>query len=47
MTSIVDLSTYRAFLEEKVSISKETGIACELSEIHPLLKPHQAAIVQG
>ena len=44
--SSVDLIAYQKFLEDKVSISKDAGIACSLDDIHPLLKPHQAAIVQ-
>ena len=46
MTSTVNLQDYQAFLEKKISLSKDAGMACSLDEIHPLLKPHQAAIVQ-
>ena len=46
VTPTVDLAAYQAFLEKKISLSKDAGMACELDEIHPLLKPHQAAIVQ-
>ena len=40
------LQEYQSFLEKKISLSKDVGIHCSLDEIHPLLKPHQAAIVQ-
>ena len=46
MTSTVNLQDYQAFLEKKISLSKDAGMPCSLDEIHPLLKPHQAAIVQ-
>ncbi len=44
--STVNLADYQAFLEQKISLSKDAGIECSLDEIHPLLKPHQKAIVQ-
>jgi DNA modification methylase len=37
---------YTDFLTEKVAIAKSTGLPCEDSEIHPILKPHQRDIVK-
>lgn len=36
---------YFDFLGAKVAVADETGFEVQLSEVHPLLKPHQAAIV--
>jgi hypothetical protein len=46
VSTTVDLAAYQKFLEDKVSISKDAGCECKLEDIHPLLKPHQKAIVQ-
>lgn len=40
------LDNYQAFLQNKIALAPETGIAIAADEIHPLLKPHQRAIVQ-
>ena len=37
---------YEDFVKRKVIISKDEGIAIELSEINPILKDHQKLIVQ-
>ena len=37
---------YRAFLEAKVRVAERLGFAVEDDEIHPLLKPHQRAMVR-
>jgi hypothetical protein len=33
--------TYAEFLAAKVSIATASGLACDPSEVNPLLKPHQ------
>ena len=38
--------SYAEFLAAKVAIAPETGIVITDDEIHPLLKPHQRAMVQ-
>jgi hypothetical protein len=40
------MSTYRRFLESKVDFKHANGFDVELTEINPLLKDHQRAIVQ-
>jgi hypothetical protein len=40
------MSTYQAFLEAKSRLAPALGFDVDLSEINPLLKPHQKAIVQ-
>lgn len=37
---------YRAFLEAKATVTVDHGIAIEPDDIHPILKPHQRAIVR-
>lgn len=37
---------YAAFLTAKATIAGVDGFPVELDEIHPVLKPHQRAIVQ-
>lgn len=32
---------YTEFLQAKASLATESGLACDPSEVHPLLKPHQ------
>jgi hypothetical protein len=39
------LAKYRRFLEQKICIAPSYGIA-ETAELHPCLKPHQAAAIQ-
>jgi len=41
----VDLDAYRRFLTQKTSVAESRGFACDPSEVHPLLKPHQRDIV--
>lgn len=36
---------YLRFLQEKVQIAPESGFDCDESEVNPILKPHQRAIV--
>lgn len=38
--------TYQEFLQQKIAISENFGFEVSLDEIHPILKPHQKAIVQ-
>lgn len=38
--------SYAEFLAAKIAIAPDTGIAITDDEIHPLLKPHQRAMVQ-
>lgn len=38
--------TYTEFLQAKTCIATGSGFSCELSEINPLCKPHQAAVIQ-
>ncbi|MGE3267107.1 MAG: DNA methyltransferase [Chloroflexota bacterium] len=40
-----DLEAYRQFLSQKVSVAESRGFACDPSEVHPRLKPHQRDIV--
>lgn len=40
------LATYRSFLEEKVCVAPVYGVEAGAAELHPMLKPHQAAAVQ-
>lgn len=42
-TAAVD--AYRSFLEAKIAAPPSMGLPCELEEVNPLLKPHQAACV--
>jgi hypothetical protein len=37
---------YRAFLEAKIKMAPTSGFFVDLDDINPMLKPHQAAIVQ-
>jgi len=38
--------TYREFLAAKAPVAQEDGFHVDLTDIHPILKPHQRAIVQ-
>src|SRR5713226_236892 len=40
------MSDYQAFLQRKVAIAESYGFDVDLSEINPLLKPHQTVTVQ-
>lgn len=40
------MSAYQDFLKGKIKLAEKHGFDLELSEIHPLLKPHQKAVVQ-
>src|SRR5712692_5164224 len=40
-----EVATYRSFLADKARLSRGSGFDCDVSEVHPLLKPHQRAIV--
>lgn len=40
------LPSYRDFLKAKVRMAPSTGFDIALNDIHPLLKPHQRAVVQ-
>jgi len=41
------LSDYQAFLQSKIAVASHVGIeTIQEAEVHPLLKPHQRAIVQ-
>jgi hypothetical protein len=42
----VKQADYLDFLERKVAIAEQSGLDCELEEIHPILKPFQKACVQ-
>lgn len=44
-SSATDLHTYHQFLTQKTSVAESRGFACDPSEVHPLLKPHQRDIV--
>ena len=37
---------YESFLREKIPLASFNGYACEISDINPLLREHQSAIVQ-
>lgn len=39
------LTAYREFVAAKAKLSKSNGFDCDPSEVHPILKPHQAAMV--
>ena len=41
-----DIADYRAFLEAKACVAQSTGFTIADADIHPLLKPHQRAIVR-
>lgn len=43
---MTDLKKYRQFLNEKIRMASLRGVPCDLSEINPLLKPHQKDIVK-
>lgn len=46
-TAIADaLAAYRQFLEQKVCVAPTYGVAAGTADLHPMLKPHQAAAVQ-
>jgi hypothetical protein len=40
------MSAYQNFLKGKIKLAEKHGFDIDLSEIHPLLKPHQKAVVQ-
>ena len=40
------VSGYQAFLERKATVAPVDGFEVDLTEIHPILKPHQRMIVQ-
>ena len=40
------VSGYQAFLERKATVAPVDGFEVDLTEIHPILKPHQRLIVQ-
>jgi DNA modification methylase len=40
------VAQYRAFLQQKILLAKEAGFSVAESEIHPVLMPHQRAIVR-
>jgi hypothetical protein len=39
------MDAYLSFLKAKVELASEAGFPCDPSEVNPLLKPHQVAIV--
>lgn len=41
----MSLEQYRAFLAAKADLAPSTGLDCDPSEVHPLLKPHQRMAV--
>lgn len=45
MNHIPSTDPYIAFLREKIKFAPETGFAIDESEVNPILKPHQKAIV--
>src|SRR5579859_1912505 len=44
--SLMSHSAYESFLRSKMISAPERGIAVDASDLNPLLKPHQAAIVR-
>lgn len=41
-----NMSTYQDFLQAKIKLAEKHGFDISQDEIHPLLKPHQKAVVQ-
>lgn len=41
-----EILSYQEFIQNKVRLAKTSGFDVDLSEINPILKPHQAACVQ-
>ncbi len=42
----MSLAAYRQFLEAKAAVAPQAGHVVAAAAVHPLLKPHQRAIVE-